>query len=284
MNFRTKIDIKTSEKKINHEQNLLLIGSCFTIEIGEILAKKGFKLQVNPFGIQYNPLSIEKCIKEISDKKIYSENNLFFHEGKYHSFMHHSTFSNANKEECLNAIQQKIENTKLNEIDVIIITLGTAWIYRLASTNEVVSNCHKLPEQQFVRSRISIKECVASLDNMIQSLKQQNPDIHIIFTVSPIRHFRDGAIENSLSKSTLLLSIDEIKKSYPDIDYFPSYEILIDELRDYRFYATDMNHPSCVAIEYIYERFAETYFSSQTMNVAKTKEKEWKHQHHKQLL
>ncbi len=269
MNFRTEIQIPKSQTDISYRDNLLLFGSCFTENSGNKLSAHKFKADINPFGILYNPYSIENAINILLKKKQFTEDDLFFHNGIWNSFSHHGSFSDISKEVCLLKINDRINSTSniLKEVDHLLITFGTAWIYELKETNQIVANCHKLPEKTFNRRRLNVKEIADSYTHLLTDIYSLNPSVNIIFTVSPIRHWKDGAHENQLSKSTLLLAIAQLQEKFNNIQYFPAYEIVMDELRDYRFYEEDMLHPSKVAINYIWERFSDTYFSIETKQI-----------------
>ena len=244
-----------------------MLGSCFAENMGVRMMHYKFNVDLNPFGILYNPLSIAHSMYMLLKNKIFTENDLFRQGRLWHSFSHHSRFSHTDLQTCLNQINGRlVEGAKLlKNADWLIFTWGTAWVYRLSQTGAVVSNCHKLPEHYFIRERLSPEEIVSAWKSLIPELLQNNSDLKILMTVSPIRHFRDGAHANQLSKSALLLAIDELCRSFPEsCFYFPSYEIVMDELRDYRFYDTDMIHPSEQAIEYIWERFGLYYFNEKT--------------------
>jgi hypothetical protein len=269
MQFRTEIPINKSIIDISYRKQLMLFGSCFAENIGNRLKESKFKVTVNPFGILYNPLSIENALRILLEKRLFSAEDLFLHNGLWHSFSHHGAFSGIDREETLQNInnQIRISVEKLLKTDFLLITFGTAFVYEKDGT--VVSNCHKLPEKTFSRRRLSVQEIVDCYTKLITDIQQINPKIHFIFTVSPIRHWKDGAHENQLSKSTLLLAINELQTKYSNIDYFPAYEIVLDELRDYRFYEEDMLHPNNQAITYIWGKFSETYFSTETRQIEK---------------
>ncbi len=274
MDFRTKITIPTFDFTIDHSDKIMMMGSCFAENMAALLLDSGFQIDTNPFGTVYNPQSLASGIREVLSHKKYAISDLFLHQGLYHSFAHHSRFSSVSAETSLENINHKLDTSAifLKTATFFIITYGTSYVYNLKSNGETVTNCHKLPDNHFIRKRLSIEDIVNDWSLLIKELKSYNPDLKILFTVSPIRHWKDGAHENQLSKSTLLLAIDELIRQNNSCHYFPSYEILMDELRDYRFYAEDMLHPSSVAIEYIREQFSETFFTSQT----KSKVKEWK--------
>jgi len=225
-----------------------------------------FKFQntCNPFGILFHPLAIEKLIDFAVSKKGFTEKDLFFHEERWHSFDAHSDLSNSNKTELVKNLNAIVKSTlqQITESTHIIITFGTAWVYRNVENNKVVANCHKVPQKRFKKELLSVEEITQSLEKTIHLIRTINPEANIIFTVSPVRHIKDGFIENQLSKSHLITAIHNIINCQLSIvNYFPSYEIMMDELRDYRFYAEDMLHPSQVAINYIWERFSETWIS-----------------------
>jgi lysophospholipase L1-like esterase len=273
MEFRTQIAVKKASQSILHQSRILMLGSCFTENIGERLYASGFNVDVNPFGIQYNPLSIAAALNLLLNKRDFTVNDLFQHEGSWHSFMHHSRFSGNSAQETLQNINTRLQASSdfLNKSDYLIITLGTAWIYELKENGQIVSNCHKLPESTFNRRRISVEDIVNTYTPILQIFKSSN--LQIIFTVSPIRHWKDGAHENNLSKSVLLLAIDELQRQFDSVSYFPAYELLLDDLRDYRFYTEDMLHPNSTAINYIWEKFSDCYFSDKTKQIASEVEK-----------
>ena len=266
MEFRTTIDIPVSSIRISHQSHLMMFGSCFAQNIGQALAKGKFDVNINPFGILYNPLSVSNVIRRIIKASMFSEDNLQLHNGIYSSFVHHGDFSALTPKDALDKINTSLRSAveSLHRMDTLIVTFGTAYAYKLKTTGEVVSNCHKFPASDFCRYRLSVDEIVDDWSSLIAELKEINPLLNVLFTVSPIRHWKDGAHENQLSKSTLLLAIDELNKKNEVVHYFPSYEIVMDELRDYRFYADDMIHPSRTAIEYIWDVFSVTYFDEKT--------------------
>lgn len=282
MKLQTIVDIKPSEWKIGYEDKILLLGSCFSDEIGAQMQQRYMQVTCNPFGTLYNPLSIAKAI----NLQIFNSSNcklpLVEHDGLWHSMAHHGSFSRPTKEEAEEAVNESIVAMQkaLNEATVVIVTFGTAWVYEM--NGDVVGNCHKLPEKLFTRRRLSVEEIVAAWRPILEQYK----DKHWIFTVSPIRHIKDGLHENQLSKATLLMAAEELGntenrvQNTERITYFPSYEIVQDELRDYRFYADDLVHPSSMAVSYIWERFVDTFCTNQTKNELVLQHKRWKHEHH----
>lgn len=264
MDFRTTIPVQQSGQQIDHTHSLVFIGSCFAENIGERFQQLRFQTDINPFGVLYNPLAIAVALRRLISIKPYTEKDLFPHDGLWHSEAHHSRFSHKDSDICLEKINSQLvaSSKNLRSADYLFITFGTAWVYEWARNGKVVANCHKLPGKHFIRRRLEVEEIVKEYNDLIAKLRTLNPRLKIVFTVSPIRHWKDGAHENSLSKSTLLLAIDNFKDY--DLLYFPAYEIVNDELRDYRFYASDMIHPSEVAIDYIWERIDEIFFSEKT--------------------
>ncbi len=274
--FRTLTEQKTSSFRISHQSKILFNGSCFTENIGQKLHELYFRVRINPFGVVYNPLSLLNSLGILLDGEEYSELDLDFHNELWYSWDHHSSFSNPEKEECLVRINDeiKISSKHLKKSDFLVLTFGTAWVYMLNKTGEIVSNCHKVPSKEFDRILLSQQDIVNSWKAFIPELLKKNENLKIIFTVSPVRHLKDSAHGNQLSKSVLLLSIDELCKLFPqNTEYFPAYEIQLDDLRDYRFYADDLLHPSRQAIDYIWNIFGETYFDKETREINKELEK-----------
>ena len=264
--FFTLVEIPPAKQEINYLHKLMMLGSCFSENIGKKLKEAFFQVDVNPFGVLYNPLSIAMSLERLIENKGFSRSDIFEYQSLWHSFFHSSSFSDVSPEKTLSNIQTRFDESCsfLKKTDFLLLTFGTAWVFEDRKTQSVVSNCHKLPSQHFNRRRLSIEEIVEHYTLLIAQLQQLNPSLRIIFTVSPIRHWKDGPHENNLSKSILLLSVEELQKKFKNVDYFPAYEIQMDELRDYRFYASDMLHPSETAINYIWEKFSDTYFSEQT--------------------
>lgn len=269
--YTTPVQIPYSNLKIGYEDKILTLGSCFAENIGTKLQNAFFLSFINPFGVLYNPLSAGQGIRTLLGETKFTEEDLFQHGSLWNSFSHSSAFSATTSAEALQKINSRLLAARsfLSETNVLMITLGTAWIFEDIESGSVVANCHKLPANRFTRRRLNVDEIVAELSDVIELLKLRNPNLQIILTVSPIRHWKDGAHENTLSKSTLHLAVDELKKKFDYLDYFPAYEIMIDELRDYRFYATDMLHPSEQAVDYIWQRFSETYFTQETLQLKK---------------
>lgn len=266
--FRIIVEVPSFPWKTGYTLKNMFLGSCFTENIGGIMQSLEFDTDINPFGILYNPVSIARGLERLLSGKLYTPEELFQHNGLWHSFMHHGRFSGKDPVMTLHGINQRLHQSSqyLLKADFLIITLGTAWIYEFRHSGEVVANCHKVPSQEFRRFRLTIGEVTDGLKQALELLFQNNPKIRVIFTVSPIRHTNDGAVENQRSKATLLLAADALVRGFgPDrCAYFPSYELVMDELRDYRFYAADMVHLSDVAIQFIWERFTYAFTDSES--------------------
>ncbi len=261
MSFRTQIPVIKVHNQIDYESKVLLFGSCFSENISGKLSYFKFQNFSNPFGILFHPIGIENLITNAMNQKKYTEKDIFFHNERWHSFDSHSQLSNASKDELLQNLNAQIVSTnkQLEECSHLIITLGTSWIYRHIESNKIVANCHKIPQKKFLKELLSIDGISSSLEAIISLTKSINPKIEIIFTVSPVRHIKDGFIENSLSKSHLISAIHQVIEPRYNTHYFPSFEIMMDDLRDYRFYNYDMIHPNETAINYIWENFKSTW-------------------------
>ena len=271
MKLQTKIPLKRATRNlIEHQSNILLLGSCFSENIGDKLSYFKFQSTQNPFGILFHPKAIENLITNAINKKVYSSDDFIYQNEIWHSFDAHSSLSSANEDALLSKLNSAISLTskKLDEASHIIITLGTSWVYRFIETDTIVANCHKIPQKKFLKELLTVAEITESLAAIIVLLKSVNKDIHITFTVSPVRHLKDGFIENTQSKSHLITAIHTVLNEQ-NVSYFRSYEIMMDELRDYRFYAEDMIHPNKTAINYIWEKFAATWFSEETNSTMK---------------
>ncbi len=273
--FRTIVDVPQTAEKIGHDNKVMFIGSCFSESIGQKLASHKFHVDINPFGVLYNPASIAQCLSILLKNKFFSEEDLNYANERWFSFLHHSDYSRPDKTECLEAINTRIRKSAqfLENADYIFITFGTSWIFKQRQNNSVVSNCHKLPASKFIRSKLSVEDIVSEYQSLLDQLKQFNSKLKAVFTISPIRHWKDGAHGNQLSKATLFVALEKIVEANPEVAYFPSYEIMMDELRDYRFYSADMLHINQVAIDYIYERFSECFFSDETKKLNSKVEK-----------
>lgn len=277
----TPISISKSNFPIDYQSKMILMGSCFAENIGNKFQYFKFNTLVNPFGIIFNSVSIEKMIERVVLQKTFSKEDIFYHNERWHSYEVHSDCSTDDPEALLNNLNQLLSETKkqLQEATHFIITYGTSWVYRHIETNAIVANCHKVPQKQFTKELLSIDRIQKSIQNTISLIATLNPKCNFIFTVSPVRHLKDGFVENQWSKAHLIAAIhDNLKTEHLKLntDYFPSYEIMMDELRDYRFYADDMIHPSPMAIDYIWERFTATQIDANaiaTMELVQTIQK-----------
>jgi len=270
VNFRTNIQLQKEENQIDYTSKLLLIGSCFSENISKKLAYYKFDVASNPFGILFNPKAIETLILNSINEKIYSESDIFLLNERWHCFDAHSDLSSIDKNELIQNLNNAVKSTnkRINESTHIIITLGTSWIYKFIETNAIVGNCHKVPQKKFSKELLSVDEISASLKNVCLQISEVNPKATIVFTVSPVRHIKDGFMENSLSKAHLLTAIHETMKVVGG-KYFPSFEIMMDDLRDYRFYSSDMVHPNETAVDYIWEHFKRVWIQENTFSLMK---------------
>lgn len=269
MEFRTKVELPIGECEIRHDSLIMSWGSCFADNISRKLIDNKFSCDANPFGVLYNPLSVAQSLQILLHERYYTENDLQYANGQWFSLMHHGSFSSADKDECLNGINERIRlgAANLRKARIAIITWGTARVYEWSADGSIVGNCHKLPEKMFRRRLLDVDEIVEKYVSLISEILNCNPDLHFLFTVSPIRHAKDGFHGNQLNKATLLIALHKICEQLPCCHYFPSYEIMMDELRDYRFYADDMLHPSPLAVEYIWQCFCDTYFKQDTLQI-----------------
>lgn len=266
MNFTTQIPIKKSLHPISYESKIVSIGSCFAENMGEKFSYFKFQNVVNPFGILFNPVSIEKLIARVVNKQKFTEEDIFFHNDLWHCFEIHSELSNSDKEVFLNSLNEllKSTNNQITQSTHIILTYGTSWVYRNKTSESIVANCHKVPQSHFDKEILSVATIEKSIQNTIDLIQKINPNAAFIFTISPVRHIKDGFVENQRSKAHLISAMHKIiNYQLSIVNYFPSYEIMMDELRDYRFYADDMLHPSQMAINYIWIRFLENYISEE---------------------
>ncbi|AUS04311.1 GSCFA domain-containing protein [Pseudotamlana carrageenivorans] len=273
MNLQTKIPLKKSSSHlIDYSSKVFLMGSCFSENIGDKLTYFKFQTKQNPFGIFFHPLAIHKLISRAISSAHYNDADVLFHNEQWHGFDAHSKLSNVSKEQLLKTLNTRLQETynDLKSASHLVITLGTAWVYRYKETNQVVANCHKIPQKQFSKSLLSVHEIVEVLKSMEAQVRRVNEQVSIIYTVSPVRHLKDGFVENNRSKAHLTSAIhqflDENEANMTSNSfYFPSYEIMMDELRDYRFYAEDMVHPNALAIQYIWNAFVDTWISKNAL-------------------
>lgn len=264
--FRTVFPAQRAPFALTHADQLLLSGSCFTEHIGARLASGKFTTLVNPNGIVYNPVSIARSLASTAGVNAGAEEAIFKHNGLWHSWEHHGAFSKPGEQETLDGIRKARQETAdyLQKTNYILLTLGTADVFTLRETGRVVANCHKAPASWFAQRRLSVAETVHALREVLTFIKTRLPEMQVILTVSPVRHLRGGFVENQRSKAVLVLACAELCEQFDFIHYFPAYELLLDDLRDYRFYAADMIHPNEQAIDYIWQYFSEMYFTAET--------------------
>lgn len=262
MNFSLNFPIEPSASKINLQSNIFTIGSCFADVVGNQLIENKLIATVNPFGTVFNPISIFKLLNQSLQNTGTNEQHILENESTYFHYDFHSQNNNVSKNELQSSLE-KLQNEigkKLKQADYLILTLGTAFVYQLLETKSYVANCHKMPANLFRKDLIHVKHICQEFEHFYKKIKAQNPKIHIILTVSPVRHTKDGIPENQVSKSILRAACHYLCLDFEDVTYFPAYEIMMDELRDYRFYEADMIHPNKLATDYVFKRFSETYF------------------------
>jgi hypothetical protein len=283
--FQTIVDIPEFHWKTGYGKKNLFMGSCFTENVGNSMEALKYDVDINPFGILYNPVSVANGLRILLENKKFQQEDLVEHDGLWHSFYHHGRFSGTDIDETLSKINDRINQSAefLRNTDFLFLTFGTSWIYEYKKTGKTVSNCHKIPTKEFKRFRLTPGEIIEEYRELLPKIWKINPDLKVIFTVSPIRHWKDGAIENQLSKATLLLAIERIIQGFgkKKCAYFPAYEIVMDELRDYRFYTEDMIHISEVAINHIWSVFEQNLVDENSQEAAKQVQKINKALNHK---
>ena len=274
MKLQTQIPLTKANNPIDYSSQLLVLGSCFAENIGAKLRYFKFQTVQNPFGILFHPLAIENLISRVVKKEYYSEDELFFLNDRWHCFDAHSSLSDVDQHALLENLNTQLVRTErqIKQATHILITLGTAWVYQKKQNSKTVANCHKVPQKEFDKHLLTVAEITSSLEGTVQQIKTINKTAHVVFTISPVRHLKDGFIENQQSKSHLITAIHTIL-SIPTSEvrglYFPSYEIMMDELRDYRFYANDMVHPNEMAIAYIWEKFKQVWITEKAYSTMK---------------
>lgn len=277
MELQTFVPIDRPDFQIDYGTRMMFLGSCFVENIGERLDYFRFSVDVNPCGIVYNPLSVADTLEMLLEGQPLGVPDLWRHNGLWGSFRHHGRFSAPDAGECLRKINTRLEESAshLRQADLLVITWGTAWVYTRRAGGQVVSNCHKFPASDFLRRRLTVEEIVETYASLLERLRERCPHIRVLLTVSPIRHWKDGAHGNQLSKAVLLLAAECLTERFDFVSYFPSYEIVMDELRDYRFYADDLLHISSQGILYIWERFRDHYITEEARALMKQVDK-WK--------
>ena len=273
MEFRTIVDIPEYPFRIGYGSRGLLLGSCFAAAVGERLSQRKMPVTVNPFGALYNPAALAAALERLEAGTPIADGELHEHEGLWFAFSHAGSFASPNKAEALARLDASVEAgyRALHGADYLILTLGTAWVYERAESEEIVNNCHKLPASAFRRRRLSVEEITTGFERLFERPLYRGK--HILLTVSPIRHLKDGAAENQLSKATLLLAAHRLVEKFENIHYFPAYEIVMDDLRDYRFYERDRVHPSPEAVDYIWEKFAAALIDAESQQLLRRVEK-----------
>jgi hypothetical protein len=256
MKLSTPVALQPLDKKIDYHSRLLWMGSCFAENMGNQFAQLGFSQLSNPFGILFQPLALQRLVERALQANYFTKTDLVYHNGLWHCFELHSICSNSDPEAMLKQLNAKLNllKTQLKKATHIGFTLGTAWVYRHLERDEVVANCHKIPQAQFAKELLSVGQIETALQKLIESIQAVNPNVQVLFTVSPVRHSKDGLVENQRSKAQLLVALHQLIETHKAY-YFPAYEILLDELRDYRFYADDLLHPSPLAIRYIWDKW-----------------------------
>jgi len=266
MEFRRELQLPAFKEQINIKNKLMLCGSCFTENLGEKLAQMLFQVEMNPNGILFNPKSILNSINSYIENKHYQSSDFFLHNEVYYSWQHHSRFSNLNPEKLSSEINQTQDNAHhwLKSCDWLILTLGSSFVYELA-TGEAAANCHKMPANFFSRRLMSSNEITQDFFELFNKLADFNPKLRIILTISPVRHLRDGFVENNRSKAMLIQAVHQLAESFSNVFYFPAYELVLDDLRDYRFYAEDMTHPNYLATQYVWEKFIASFIDKESI-------------------
>ena len=267
--FRTIVTPAKPGFTISHDDRLVSIGSCFSEHIGQKFSNYRFNININPFGQQYNPHSIAQAIERLINPVPFTNNELILHNEQYHSLAHHGSFSKSNSKETLLGINEHLQKAAadLKQASVLFLTFGTSHVFKWKETGAIVSNCHKLPGNLFDQVLMKPEDIISTLQLTLDKLKQLNPNLKVVLTVSPVRYFAFGAYENSVSKSHLFTATHTLQQTNPNLYYFPAYELVMDDLRDYRFFADDMLHPNQQAISYVWESLSDTFFASKTSNV-----------------
>ena len=269
MELRTILDIPPSSDKITYNDRVMFIGSCFASSIGLQMTMGHMPVMINPSGTVYNPVSVCNTLDTIIEKKEFDLDDLYYHDGNYLSLYHYTDFSSEDPLKVLEKINRKSQEAYqfLRKSEFLFITFGTARVYRFKKTGLIVSNCHKMPADNFDVELLKVDDVVKLWEKYLEKLHLLFPRLKVIFTISPVRHWKDGAFGNQVSKSVLFLAVAELLKHSVSSKYFPAYEIVMDDLRDYRFYSEDMLHPSATAVNYIWDAFSGCYMDTKTMNI-----------------
>ncbi|WP_291274430.1 GSCFA domain-containing protein [Flavobacterium sp.] len=272
MQFSLKVPLVPSQTPLDYDSKVLLLGSCFSENIGSKFTYFKFQTTINPFGIIFNAVSLELLIKRCLDKDYFTEQDVFFHQDLWHCFEVHSDLSHPDQNKFLTVLNNKLNelNQKIKELTHVFITFGTSWVYRHRETQQIVANCHKVPQKVFEKELLSVDQNRVSIQNLMSFFYELNPKLQLVFTISPVRHIKDGFFENQVSKGHLFAALHQICSEIDTrVNYFPSYEIVQDELRDYRFFEKDMLHPNALAIDYIWEQLTSIYCTESTHSIMK---------------
>jgi hypothetical protein len=268
MKFRTELNPRPVDQPLDHNSGILLIGSCFSDHMAARLRYGGFKVLENPHGILFNPLSIAEAVQDCLDQRTFTPEDLLFNGEKWVSLSHHGRFSGENPEAVLNRINDSIGKAHdfLLQCSHLVLTLGTSWVYRHVAQERIAANCHKIPQKEFEKELLQVDEIISSLEGVLSGIRSIRPKVTVLLTVSPVRHLRDGILENTRSKARLHEAVHTLVEG-EGVHYFPSYEIMMDDLRDYRFYEPDMIHPNRTAIDYIWEKFCEAWIHPESRSL-----------------
>lgn len=271
MKFLTEIPIKTLEEKISYESKIVSVGSCFAVNMAEKFKQFQFQYAVNPFGILFHTQAIENLFKYASEDKLFTETDIFLHNETWSSFDAHSDLNELEADEVLFHLNSKIRTFRadLESASHLILTLGTSWVYRNVASNQLVANCHKIPQKEFTKEILSVNHIQENIKRIVEITNEINPNVKVIFTISPVRHIKDGFVENQQSKAHLITALQGFLQENSNHYYFPAYEIMMDELRDYRFYAADLLHPNDIAIHYIWDKFVANCISEESLPTMK---------------
>lgn len=272
MKFRTELEVSPFPFQINHDSEIVLLGSCFAENVGELLSEYKFSTAINPHGILFNPFSLNEVLKRAITASPIESEYLVQSYNQWYSYLHHSDLLGKSEEELGDNIKRAdhLLLDKIEKANYVFISLGTAWVYELKDSGKIVANCHKKPAQEFRKRLLTSHEAISALNDMVALLHNTNPQLKVIFTVSPVRHIKDGIVENARSKALLVSMVHECIEAQERCFYFPSYELLMDDLRDYRFYGEDLIHPSAKAISYVWEKFSQGFFSANTVSLNKS--------------
>jgi len=283
LSLRSEVFPDFFQKKIDYSKKVVFLGSCFAENIGQKLVETKIPCLLNPFGILYNPESVRHSLHSILNGKKFTKDDLSFFNEKWISFAHHGIYSGTDKDEVLMKINSSISkaNHFLKNANFLFITFGTSWVYRYNKTSKIVANCHKIPSKEFELFLLSANDIVSGYKKVLKQINEFNPKLEVVFTVSPVRHWKDGPVNNQLSKSNLVVAIHELVKNCEFVHYFPSYEIMMDDLRDYRFYADDLLHPNQLAVNYIWEKFCQCFLSKNAIEISGKIEKLKKNMEHR---